>query len=244
MPRRWPDGRSIAGDRAQRAFEPHDRKLAPCLLRRVAARLDRRTQRAINHLSDRLARPRGHGGGALDACGEPLQEIGLRRRIRRALILPPPADQRDGETCLCGQRDGHRRVLHLRPEPKARRVVPCPSLCRGRAAAGSWVPSRKKCWIHNGRRRIRGRRARALLRCMPWRQVTCGCNAAPQPVPKLAAMAKTRQYRWRIVRIRAKGSYVGSVEAATADEAIRKAIEEFEITDPEQQKRLIAQREA
>jgi predicted chitinase len=57
-------------------------------------------------------------------------------------------------------------------------------------------------------------------------------------------MAKKTEYSWRIVRIRAKGAYVGTVVAATADEAIKKAIEEYAITDPQQQARLMAQRES
>jgi len=40
-------------------------------------------------------------------------------------------------------------------------------------------------------------------------------------------MAKKKLHVWRIVEIRKKGSYVGSVEAATADEAIKIAIECF-----------------
>jgi hypothetical protein len=54
----------------------------------------------------------------------------------------------------------------------------------------------------------------------------------------------SRQHVWRITEIRKKGHYIGSVEAASADAAIARAIEEFEITDPQRQKRLAAQREA
>jgi hypothetical protein len=45
---------------------------------------------------------------------------------------------------------------------------------------------------------------------------------------------------WRIVVIRQKAEYVGSVHARNADEAIKVAIREFENTDPERQKRLAA----
>lgn len=54
-------------------------------------------------------------------------------------------------------------------------------------------------------------------------------------------MAKKKHLR-RIIEIRKKGAYIGSVEAATADEAIKVAAEEFELP-PERAKRLIAQRE-
>jgi hypothetical protein len=49
---------------------------------------------------------------------------------------------------------------------------------------------------------------------------------------------------WRIVLVRKKGERIGAVEAATADEAIKVAIKEFGITDPERQRRLAAQRVA
>ena len=49
---------------------------------------------------------------------------------------------------------------------------------------------------------------------------------------------------WRITEIRKKGAYIGMVEAATDDEAIKVAIQEFMIDSPERQKRLVAQREA
>jgi len=56
-------------------------------------------------------------------------------------------------------------------------------------------------------------------------------------------MAAKKKQVWRITEIRKRGQYIGSVEAATADEAIKKAIEEFMIEDPERRKRLIAQPE-
>jgi hypothetical protein len=51
----------------------------------------------------------------------------------------------------------------------------------------------------------------------------------------------TKLRRWRIVVIRKKGERIGTVEAATAEEAIKTAIREYEITDPERQRRLTAQ---
>ncbi len=61
-------------------------------------------------------------------------------------------------------------------------------------------------------------------------------------------MAKTRhgfaaEPTWYIYRLRhTPATFVGSVEAPDAETAIKKAIEEFNITDPQQQARLIAQR--
>ncbi|HXI36771.1 MAG TPA: hypothetical protein VNH80_07650 [Burkholderiales bacterium] len=47
--------------------------------------------------------------------------------------------------------------------------------------------------------------------------------------------------RWRIVLIRKRGEYVGEVEAADAESAIKAAIKEFEIDDADRQRRLAAQ---
>jgi len=48
---------------------------------------------------------------------------------------------------------------------------------------------------------------------------------------------------WYVYRLRhTPATFVGSVEAPDAETAIKKAIEKFNITDPQQQKRLIAQR--
>ena len=50
-------------------------------------------------------------------------------------------------------------------------------------------------------------------------------------------------YRWRITRIRASpAALIGYVEAADEEQAIRAAIRVFGITDPEHQKRRVAQR--
>ncbi len=52
-----------------------------------------------------------------------------------------------------------------------------------------------------------------------------------------------KDYEWRITRIKSSpAAYVGRVHAPDAETASRKAIIEFEITNPEHQKRLIAQR--
>jgi len=57
-------------------------------------------------------------------------------------------------------------------------------------------------------------------------------------------MAKTPKiHRWAIYLIRKKGELLGSVEAADEKAAIAAAIEKYNISDPERQKRLVAQRQ-
>jgi hypothetical protein len=55
-------------------------------------------------------------------------------------------------------------------------------------------------------------------------------------------MAKKKIHVWRITEIRKKGYYIGSVEAATAEDAIKVAVKEFGLT-AERAKRLVAQQE-
>jgi hypothetical protein len=55
-------------------------------------------------------------------------------------------------------------------------------------------------------------------------------------------MAKAALHRWAIYLIRKRGELLGSVEAPDEQAAIRAAIEKYNITDPERQKRLVAQR--
>ena len=50
-------------------------------------------------------------------------------------------------------------------------------------------------------------------------------------------------YKWRIFRIRGTpAADLGIVEAPDAETAIKVAVEKFKIANPEQQKRLMAQR--
>jgi hypothetical protein len=56
------------------------------------------------------------------------------------------------------------------------------------------------------------------------------------------ATPKKKQATWRITLVRKKGERIGPVGAADADEAIKVAIKTFEITDPERQRRLVAER--
>ena len=52
-----------------------------------------------------------------------------------------------------------------------------------------------------------------------------------------------KDHEWRIIRIKGSpAAYVGHVRAADEKEAIRKAIHEFQITNSEHQKRLVAER--
>ena len=56
---------------------------------------------------------------------------------------------------------------------------------------------------------------------------------------------KIADSEWRITLISGKRGHVyGRVSAPDADEAIKRAIDEFAITNPEHQKRLVAQRVA
>jgi hypothetical protein len=52
-----------------------------------------------------------------------------------------------------------------------------------------------------------------------------------------------KEFSWDIYRLRGTPAvYIGSLHAPDENSAIKKAIEEFRITDTEQQKRLVAQR--
>jgi hypothetical protein len=51
-----------------------------------------------------------------------------------------------------------------------------------------------------------------------------------------------KMFEWLITRIRSTpAALIGHVEAPDAEQAIKEAIRQFGITDPEQQKRLAAQ---
>jgi hypothetical protein len=53
-----------------------------------------------------------------------------------------------------------------------------------------------------------------------------------------------QEYAWDIYLIRAKAQLLGRVHAPDRKSAVERAIKEFEITNSEQQKRLMAQRES
>ena len=55
---------------------------------------------------------------------------------------------------------------------------------------------------------------------------------------------KATEYRWKIYRLRGTpAAFIGSVTATDEKAALMAAIEEFGIHDPQQQKRLLAQRQ-
>jgi hypothetical protein len=53
---------------------------------------------------------------------------------------------------------------------------------------------------------------------------------------------KKREHQWAITLIRQRGKFLGYVKAPDAETATQEATKHFEIKDPEQQRRLIAQR--
>jgi hypothetical protein len=53
---------------------------------------------------------------------------------------------------------------------------------------------------------------------------------------------RKKEYKWQVVRLRAKGEYLGKVSAANEEAAIKAAIKAFAITDPQNQKRLLVRR--
>jgi hypothetical protein len=57
-----------------------------------------------------------------------------------------------------------------------------------------------------------------------------------------ARVTAKKKPKWRITLLRKRGERIGTVEAANADEAIKIAIEKFEIADRERQRRLVAER--
>jgi hypothetical protein len=68
------------------------------------------------------------------------------------------------------------------------------------------------------------------------------CFRIEDTMPKKAE-DKTELYSWDIFRLRGTpAAFIGIVEAPDEQAAVKKAIDEFQITNPEQQKRLIAQR--
>lgn len=53
-----------------------------------------------------------------------------------------------------------------------------------------------------------------------------------------------KEYQWEVVRLRARGEYLGKVKAPDEEAALKAAIKAFAITDPDQQKRLLVRRYA
>jgi hypothetical protein len=53
------------------------------------------------------------------------------------------------------------------------------------------------------------------------------------------ATKETKKQTWEITLIRERGKFLGYVEAPNPDAAIRQAIEEFQIANADQQRRLM-----
>ena len=55
---------------------------------------------------------------------------------------------------------------------------------------------------------------------------------------------RKKEYEWEVVRLRARGEYLGKVKAANEERALKAALKAFAITDPEHKKRLLVRRYA
>lgn len=53
---------------------------------------------------------------------------------------------------------------------------------------------------------------------------------------------RKREREWEIIRLRAKGEYLGKVSAPDEEAALKAAIKAFAITNPEHQKQLLVRR--
>ena len=56
-------------------------------------------------------------------------------------------------------------------------------------------------------------------------------------------MAKSVEYRWEIYRIAARNIFVGNVVARDERDALRLAVKNLSVRNPEHQKRLVARRQ-
>jgi hypothetical protein len=59
-------------------------------------------------------------------------------------------------------------------------------------------------------------------------------------MPK-GAKSKPAMRSWRVIEFAKKARHVATVQAATADDAIKMVIDDYKITDPHRQRRLVAQ---
>ena len=55
-------------------------------------------------------------------------------------------------------------------------------------------------------------------------------------------MRKKKAPVWEVIRLRAKGEYLGRIEAPDEAAALKAAIKTFQIREPEQQKQLLVRR--
>jgi hypothetical protein len=51
-----------------------------------------------------------------------------------------------------------------------------------------------------------------------------------------------KEFRWEVIRLRARGEYLGIVSAVDEERALKAAIKAFEIRTAEQQKQLLVRR--
>jgi hypothetical protein len=65
-------------------------------------------------------------------------------------------------------------------------------------------------------------------------------NFVVSSMTRAKPMSKPKLHRWRISRIPVE--VIGYVEAENEKQAIKQAIKQFQISDPEKQRRLVAQR--
>ncbi len=55
---------------------------------------------------------------------------------------------------------------------------------------------------------------------------------------------RKKLYEWQVIRLRAKGEYLGKVQAPDEQAAVKAAIKAFDITEAEKQKQLLVRRYA
>ena len=53
---------------------------------------------------------------------------------------------------------------------------------------------------------------------------------------------RKKECEWEVIRLRARGEYLGRVSAPDEEAAMKAAIKAFAITDPEHKKRLLVRR--
>jgi hypothetical protein len=61
---------------------------------------------------------------------------------------------------------------------------------------------------------------------------------------RIVSTGRQQTYRWRISQMRHRLEPLGDVEAPDAESAIKRAIEEYQITEPWRQRSLLAKRYA
>jgi hypothetical protein len=55
---------------------------------------------------------------------------------------------------------------------------------------------------------------------------------------------RKKEFEWEVIRLRARGEYLGRIRAVDEEAAIKAAITAFAIADPERQKQLLVRRRA